>query len=123
MEELRELYVKNHYSYTITKTLDHTIRMLYVFPSMNKLHFFPDVSFIWYEYTKSQMGNSRLAVRHILAAMSRYVSREPVVFEQMLSPFLNRRTDGYPDWCKNAVNGYLLWLRKSFRDESTVRTY
>lgn len=122
LDAIKELYHNNGYSYTILKTLSHTIRTLYVFLSINDLNYNPEIASIWYEVITPIIGNSCLAWRRVLAVLGEYISGEKIFFDKKYFPKIDRMSC-YPDWCKSAVEGYFSWLIRSFHEHSTVRSY
>lgn len=122
LEVIIEMYQNNDYSYTILKTISHTIRTLYVFMSINDLNYNPEIASIWYDVIAPIIGNSCLAWRRVLAVLSDCISGEKILFDKKYFPKTDRMS-GYPDWCRSAVEGYFDWLIRSFHDQNTVRSY
>lgn len=75
LEAIIELYHNNDYSYTILKTVSHTIRTLYVFLSINDLNYTPEIASIWYDVITPIIGSSCLAWRRVLAVNTYLVKR------------------------------------------------
>ncbi len=122
LEEIKELYHNNDYSYTILQTVSHTVRTLYVFLSINELNYNPEIASIWYDVITPIIGNSCMAWRRVLAVLGEYISGEKIFFDKKYFPKIDRMAN-YPDWCKSAVEDYFDWLIRSFHEHSTVRAY
>lgn len=122
LEAVKEMYMDKDYSYTILKTVSHTISTLYVFLSINDLNYNPEIASIWYDVIAPIIGNSCLAWRRVLVILSEYIAGEKIFFDKKYFPKKDRMLI-YPDWCKAAVDGYFNWLIRSFHDLNTVRAY
>lgn len=122
LEVIKELYQKKDYSYTILKTVSHTIRTLHVFLSINKLNYNPEIASLWYEIITPIIGNSCLAWRRVLAVLDEYLSSETIFFDRKYFPNRDRMAC-YPVWCRSAVEGYFNWLIRRFHERSTVKAY
>ena len=85
LEAIKETYQDKDYFYTILKTVRHTIRTLYVFLSINDLHYNPEIASIWYDVITPIIGNSCLAWRRVLTILSEYITGEKIYFDKKIS--------------------------------------
>jgi len=115
-------YQRNNYSYTMKHTTDHTLRALYVFLDMNGLNYHPKISYIWFKVISPITGKSFRAWRRVLKLFEYHMTGLELSFDRKCS-LVPGRMEEYPEWCKNEVISYLKWLKKSFHNDSTIRSY
>lgn len=115
-------YQRSNYSYTMMRTSDHTLRALYVFLDMNGLNYHPKISYIWFKVISPIVGKSFRAWRRVLKLFEFHMTGSELSFDKKCS-LVPGRMEEYPEWCKNAVTSYLKWLKMSFHNDSTIRSY
>lgn len=114
-------YHDNHYGTTVIKSADHTLRALFLFLDINDFNYHPKIADIWLSRISTIVGPSVINWRRALKLFEYYMTSKEFSFNQKCS--YNNRMENYPVIFKNAVNGYLDWLKKSFHSDGTVRTY
>lgn len=120
MESFIEIYKENGYAQTAVKTVEHTLRALYLFLDINGLSYHPEISYIWFRGIIPIIGQYYRSWRRVLRLFEEYITGNELFLDQKYSLKTNRM-EKYPEWCRTAISGYLDWLRRSFHSSATIR--
>lgn len=117
-----ETIKKHGYVGTTLYLARHALTALYLFLDIHSLGFHPDIMWIWFSEIKPSTGQSWLHWRRVLKSYEEYsilgdilpdgkYRYEPSSFELL------------PDWCRQAVGGFLEQKRRESREERTIKGY
>jgi len=120
MENFIEIYKDNGYAQTAVKTVEHTLRALYLFLDINGLSYHPEISYVWFRGIIPIIGQCYRSWRRVLRLFEEYITGNELFLDQKYSLKTNRM-EKYPEWCRSAIAGYLDWLRRSFHSSATIR--
>lgn len=115
-------FEKHGYKNTAKHNASHIIKCLYAFLAAHDLDYNPVIAERWYEQIESEIGVCYRTWIRMLKLYGKFIQKQEFDLSRKYT-FKQSRAAMYPEWCCNAVDGYLEWLERSFHSNSTVRTY
>ena len=122
VEPFKQNFEKHGYMNTMKYSACHIIKCLYAFLACHHLDYSPSIAKRWYYQIEPIIGSSYHTWIRVLCLFEKYMQGDELILSQKYS-FKPSRMESYPLWCSEAVEGYLYWLKRYFRSESTIRTY
>lgn len=118
----KQVFAECGYKDTVKRKASHIIKCLYAFLVCHHLDYSPSIAKHWYRQIEPVIGSSHHTWIRVLCLFEKYIQGNEFIHDQKYS-FKPSRMDLYPLWCVKAIDGYLNWLKRCFRSESTIRTY
>ena len=122
IDHFQQEFEKYGYKNTVKHNVSHVIKCLYAFLMAHNLDYNPRIAERWYEQIESEIGVCYRTWIRILNLFERFIQNQEFELSQKYT-FERSRMGMYPECYFNAVEGYLKWLKRSFHNDSTVRTY
>lgn len=118
----KEALSRHGYVGTTLYLADHALTVLYLFLDIHSLGFHPDIMWAWFSEIKKNLGHSWLHWRRVLKTYEDYTLYGDILpdskYQYEASSF-----DLLPDWCRQAIDGFLNQKRRELREKGTVRSY
>ena len=107
---------------TTLKLTKHALTALYLFLDIHSLGYHPVIMWAWFEELRKDMGSSWLQWRRILRTYEDYTTYGDVIPVGKYS-YEPDTLSQLPDWCRQAVDGFLVQKKREFREPGTIRCY
>lgn len=117
-----ETLEKHGYVGTTLYLARHALTALYLFLDIHSLGFHPDIMWTWFSEIKSSMGRSWLHWRRVLKSYEEYSILGDILPDGKYR-YAPSSFELLPDWCRQAVGGFLEQKRREFREQRTIKGY
>lgn len=118
----KEVLIRHGYVGTTLYLANHALTVLYLFLDIHSLGFHPDIMWAWFSEIRKNLGPSWLHWRRVLKTYEDYTVYGDILpdskYKYGASSF-----DLFPDWCRQAIDGFLNQKRREFRKSGTIRSY
>lgn len=122
IDDFVELLRNKGYASTALHSARHTLTVVFLFLDQNGLGYHPEIARIWFSEIQPVIGASWRNWRRILMVFEQYSTDGDIQSDKRYT-YKPDRLDSYPDWCKEAITGFLQQLTRGFRRETTARSY
>lgn len=118
----KETLSRHGYVGTTLYVAKHALTVLYLFLDIHSLGFHPDIMWAWFSEVRKKLGHSWLHWRRVLTSYEDYTLYGDILpdpkYRYQVSSF-----ELLPEWCRQAVDGFLNQKSREFRKKGTIRSY
>lgn len=122
IEPFIECLKAHGYIGTTLKLAKHVLTAFYLFLDIHDLGYHPDIVWIWFSEVKKSLGTSWLHWRRVLNFCNEYLLIGDIHPDGKYK-YIPTIYDELPEWCKEAITGFLEQKKREYRKRGTLRSY
>ena len=122
IEPFIECLKAHGYIGTTLKLAKHVLTAFYLFLDIHDLGYHPDIVWIWFSEVKKSLGTSWLHWRRVLNFCNEYLLIGDIHPDGKYK-YIPTIYDELPEWCKEAITGFLEQKKREYRKRATLRSY